>query len=210
MKRQERLADTMTGVIVWLCVLFYAFAAGVWYDEHKAEPQKAEPVHPVTVIQMEEPAAEDTSSVTADAATPSIRGEGFNGLDPMIEDSYLVEDHPLSLENQMLLYGACLEMGVDYRLALAVVEQETGYRNLMGDDGESAGYMQVQEKWHRDRMALLGVDNLRDPEGNFRVGCHFLKECIDKYGLEKGLGYYNSGKAAVTDYSREVLGRMQG
>jgi soluble lytic murein transglycosylase-like protein len=78
----------------------------------------------------------------------------------------------------------------------------------MGDDGESAGYMQVQEKWHKDRMALLGVDDLQDPEGNFRVGCHFLKECIDKYGLEKGLGYYNSGKAAVTDYSREVLGRM--
>ena len=208
MNRQERLADTMTGIVVWLCVLFYAFAAGVWYDEHKAEPQKAEPVHPVTVIQVEEPAAEDTSSVTADAATPSPRGEGFNGLDPMIEDSYLVEDHPLSLENQMLLYGACLEMGVDYRLALAVVEQETGYRNLMGDDGESAGYMQVQEKWHQERMALLGVDDLLDPEGNFRVGCHFLKECIDKYGLEKGLGYYNSGKDQVTDYRREVLGRM--
>ena len=208
MNRQERLADTMTGIVVWLCVLFYAFAAGVWYDEHKAEPQKAEPVHPVTVIQVEEPAAEDTSSVTADAATLPPRGEGFNGLDPMIEDSYLVEDHPLSLENQMLLYGACLEMGVDYRLALAVVEQETGYRNLMGDDGESAGYMQVQEKWHQERMALLGVDDLLDPEGNFRVGCHFLKECIDKYGLEKGIGYYNSGKAQVTDYSREVLGRM--
>ena len=99
-------------------------------------------------------------------------------------------------------------MGVDYRLALAVVEQETGYRNLMGDDGESAGYMQVQEKWHQERMALLGVDDLLDPEGNFRVGCHFLRECIDKYGLERGLGFYNSGVAKVTDYSREVLGRM--
>ena len=204
MNRQERLADTMTGIVALVCAVFFAFAAGVWAGEQADKPQPS----PVTVIQVEEPAAEDTSSVTADAATPSPRGEGFNGLDPMIENSYLVEDHPLSLENQMLLYGACLEMGVDYRLALAVVEQETGYRNLMGDDGESAGYMQVQEKWHQERMALLGVDDLLDPEGNFRVGCHFLRECIDKYGLERGLGFYNGGVAQVTDYSREVLGRM--
>ena len=126
----------------------------------------------------------------------------------MIEDTYLMPDHPLPLDKQVLLYGACLEMGVDYRLALAVIEQETGYGNLMGDDGESAGYMQVQEKWHRERMALLGVNDLLDPEGNFRVGCHFLRECIDKYGLERGLGFYNGGVAKVTDYSREVLGRM--
>ena len=160
-----------------------------------------------TVIRWQnEKLEENTSSVTAEAATPSPQGEGFP--DPMIEDTYLMPEHPLPLELQVKLYGACLEMGVDYELALAVVEQETRFRNLMGDDGESAGYMQVQEKWHKDRMALLGVDDLQDPEGNFRVGCHFLKECIDKYGLEKGLGYYNSGKAVVTDYSREVLGRL--
>ena len=198
MNRQERLADALTGIVVWLCVLFYAFAAGVWYDEHKAEPQKAEPVHPVTV----------TVAQTAPEESPLPDDGGFTGADPMCEDSYLMSEHPLDLDKQVLLYGACLEMGVDYRLALAVVEQETGYRNLMGDDGESAGYMQVQEKWHQERMALLGVDDLLDPEGNFRVGCHFLRECIDKYGLERGLGFYNGGVAKVTDYSREVLGRM--
>ena len=127
MNRQERLADTMTGIVALVCAVFFAFAAGVWAGEQADKPQPS----PVTVMQVEEPVAEDTSSVTADAATPSPRGEGFSGLDPMIENSYLVEDHPLSLENQMLLYGACLEMGVDYRLALAVVEQETGYRNLI-------------------------------------------------------------------------------
>lgn len=117
-------------------------------------------------------------------------------------------DHPLPIDLQVMLYGACLEMGVDYQLALALIEQESQFRNVMGDDGESAGYMQVQGKWHQERMALLGVDDLMDPEGNFRVGCHFLRECIDKYGLEKGLGYYNSGKAQVTEYSLQVLERM--
>lgn len=207
MNRQERLADTMTGIVALVCAVFFAFAAGVWAGEQADKPQPS----PVTVMQVEEARVEVETRTTPQppaAAAPLTRGAENAGLDPMIEDSYLVEDHPLSLENQMLLYGACLEMGVDYRLALAVVEQETGYRNLMGDDGESAGYMQVQEKWHQERMALLGVDDLLDPEGNFRVGCHFLRECIDKYGLERGLGFYNGGVAQVTDYSREVLGRM--
>ena len=208
MKKMD-LAEAMYCVVMCAVMIFFGFAAGVWAGENQDGKPEQKPVEVIWVKAPkaeEEPAVEDTSSVTADAATPSPQGEGFP--DPMIEDTYLMPEHPLPLELQVKLYGACLEMGVDYELALAVVEQETRFRNLMGDDGESAGYMQVQEKWHKDRMALLGVDDLRDPEGNFRVGCHFLKECIDKYGLERGLGYYNSGKAAVTDYSREVLGRM--
>ena len=203
--KQMDLAEAMYCIVMCAIMLFFGFAAGVWAGENQ-DPKPETRTPPVTVVEVRAPEVVDTSSVTADAATPSPQGEGFP--DPMIEDTYLMPEHPLPLDKQVLLYGACLEMGVDYKLALAVIEQETGYGNLVGDDGESAGYMQVQEKWHRERMALLGVDDLMDPEGNFRVGCHFLRECIDKYGLEKGLGYYNSGKAAVTDYSREVLGRM--
>ena len=208
MKKMD-LAEAMYCVVMCAVMIFFGFAAGVWAGENqdgKPEQKQVEVIWVKAPKVEEEPVAEDTSSVTAEAATPSPQGEGFP--DPMIEDTYLMPEHPLPLELQVKLYGACLEMGVDYELALAVVEQETRFRNLMGDNGESAGYMQVQEKWHKDRMALLGVDDLQDPEGNFRVGCHFLKECIDKYGLEKGLGYYNSGKAVVTDYSREVLGRL--
>ena len=205
--KQMDLAEAMYCIVMCAIMLFFGFAAGVWAGEYE-EPQPE--AAPVTVVEVREPEVEtgtDNPSVSCADSSLSTR-EPFAGADPMIEDTYLMPEHPLPLELQVKLYGACLEMGVDYELALAVIEQETRFRNLMGDDGESAGYMQVQEKWHRDRMALLGVDDLRDPEGNFRVGCHFLKECIDKYGLEKGLGYYNSGRAAVTDYSREVLGRM--
>lgn len=202
-KRKDGLQRTLWAIVMWIFVIFYAFALGVYATEKCAEEEAVERVvedaDPYEELEAEERAVDDAAP--CEEPTPVL---------DVCEDTYLIEGHALDYETQMLLYGACLEMGVDYQLALAVVEQETQYRNLMGDGGESAGYMQVQEKWHRDRMALLGVDNLRDPEGNFRVGCHFLKECIDKYGLEKGLGYYNSGKAAVTDYSREVLGRMQG
>ena len=197
MTRKARLADGMLCAVIWICVLFFAFAAGVWYDEHKAAPEKQQP-RPVTVPVHREPVAE----------SPLPDDGGFTGPDPMAEDTYLLEGHPLDYQLQVDLYGACKEFQVEYELALAVIEQETGFRILMGDGGESAGYMQVQEKWHRERMTLLGVDDLTEPDGNFRVGCHFLRECIDKYGLDRGLGFYNSGKAVVTSYSRSVLEKM--
>lgn len=196
----------------WVCLLFMivltvagaAFALWVHWMEKKAEAPE-----PYTVGEAE--MVEPIPQAPVVAATQGVvcMEDAKPLLDPLCEDSYLMPEHPLSMDLQVLLYGACLEMGVDYQLALAVVEQETTFRNIKGDGGDSCGYMQVQEKWHKERMAELGVTDLMDPESNFRVGCHFLKECIDKYGLERGLGYYNGGKAAVTTYSLEVLERIR-
>ena len=194
MTRQDRLADGMLCAVIWICVLFFAFAAGVWYDEHNAEPEKQQP-RPVRVTVHEAQAVE---SLLPDDG-------GFSEPDAMIEDTFLRDDIPLPFELQTKLYGACLEFGVEYELALAVMEQETQFRNLMGDGGKAYGYFQVWPKWHKDRMEKLGVTDLMDPESNFRVACDFLSECINKYGLERGLGYYNSGEAKVTGYSREVM-----
>lgn len=191
----EKLRDALWSCVILVCLLFFAFAAGVACTEREeAEPEADSSVEAVeTAAVMPVPAAQE----------PQERQLG------PCEDTYLREDIPLSYELQAMLYGACLEFEIDYSLALAVVEQETNFRNVTGDDGASEGYMQVQQRFHKDRMDELGVTDLMDPEGNFRVGCSFLSECIEKYGLEKGLGYYNSGKAQVTRYSREVMERMQ-
>lgn len=199
MTRQERLADALTGAVALICALFYAFAAGVWYDENHVVEESMDAL-PVIITEETQPVLAARLMPVADAAQ--------DDLDPMIEDTYLRDDIPLDYETQMLLYGACLEFGVDYDLALAVIEQETNFKNIMGDGGSAYGYFQIWPKWHSDRMAELGVTDLNDPESNFRVGCHFLRECIDKYGVERGLGYYNSGKAVVTRYSRSVLEKM--
>lgn len=202
-----RLDEFLWLAAIWICVIFFAFAAGVWYDEnvlHKEEDPKPVPaveeIQP-TIIEQVEPVM---------AAMPIPATETAQaGLDPMVEETYLRDDIPLSCELQAMLYGACLEMGVEYELALAVIEQETDFRNVQGDGGKAYGYFQVWPKWHSDRMTELGVTDLMDPESNFRVGCSFLSECIEKYGLEKGLGYYNGGKARETSYSREVLEKME-
>lgn len=130
-------------------------------------------------------------------------------LDAMIEDTYLCADVPLEYDLQRDLYGACLESGLEYAVALGVIEQETRFKNVSGDSGASVGYMQIQEKWHKGRMEKLGVTDLFDPVGNFRVGCDYLAECIGKYGLERGLCCYNSGRPGESRYSIEAMERIE-
>lgn len=191
----------MTGIVVWVFVLFFAFAGGVWCAEQKAERETKEQPRPATVTVM------DTKVETS----PLPDGGGFSGPDPMVEDGYLRDDLPLDYETQMLLYGACLEFQVDYDLALAVIEQETGYRNLTGDGGESAGYMQIQRKWWSGLMDEIGAEDLNQPEDNFRTGCAILRQLLDKYGnTEDALTAYNSGRPGSSRYSRSVLEKLNG
>lgn len=192
----EKLRDALWSCVILVCLLFFAFAAGVaCMEREEAEPEAESSVEAVeTAAVMPVPAAEE----------PQERQLG------LCEDTYLREDIPLDYATQMLLYGACLEFEVPYELALAMIEQETNFKNIMGDGGKAYGYFQVWIKWHKDRMAQLGVTDLMDPEGNFRVALHFMRENLDRYGsLEDALSYYNTGAPGQTRYSREVMERMQ-
>lgn len=122
---------------------------------------------------------------------------------------YFREDVPLDGDTQALLRAACEETGIPYELVLAVIRQETEFRNVVGDDGHSVGYMQVQRRWHEDRMARLGVTDLTGPYGNFRVGCDYLAELLGEYPLEEALTAYNSGKPKKSAYASNVLAYME-
>lgn len=129
------------------------------------------------------------------------------------------DDIPLDKDIQVLLYEACGETGVPFELALAVIWKETRFQNISGDGGNSAGYMQVQERWHKDRMERLGVTDLADPYGNFLVGCDYLTEMLARErGIEWALMAYNGGptyannmaKAGkVSQYATDVLNYMK-
>lgn len=120
-----------------------------------------------------------------------------------------IYDVPLDADLQQLLREACKESGINMSLALAVIWEETDYRNIIGDDGASSGYMQVQQKWHEDRMARLGVTDLMDPASNFRVGCDYLAELLETYPLANALAFYNSGDPALRPYCERVMDYME-
>lgn len=127
-------------------------------------------------------------------------------------------DVPLDAETQRLLWQACEETGIVYELALAVIWQETDFRNIKGDGGDSYGYMQVQKKYHSERMERLGVTDLNDPYGNFLVGCDYLAELANRgRGIEWMLHAYNGGPSyanelakagGVSQYAKDVLNYM--
>ena len=136
----------------------------------------------------------------------------------LIEQGYYRDDIRLTYLEQDFLHTAVDSAGVPYELALAVIWKETNFRNVVGDDGASVGYMQVQERWHRERMERLGVTDLSDPYGNFLVGCDYLAEMLEKdRGTEWALMAYNGGlnyankmaKAGkVSKYATDVLNYM--
>ena len=129
-------------------------------------------------------------------------------------------DIPLTYEEQEALHNAADEMGVPYELACSVVWKETTFRNIYGDGGAAYGYMQVHPSQHWDRMQELGVTDLFDPASNFRVGCHYLAELLNRYGdTHMALMAYNAGPGNAdifwfsegiytNEYSREVINFM--
>ena len=192
----EKLRDALWSCVILVCLLFFAFAAGVACMElEEAEPEADSSVEAVeTAAVMPVPAAEE----------PQERQFG------LCEDTYLRDDIPLDYATQMLLYGACLEFEVPYELALAVIEQETNFRNVTGDDGASVGFMQIQERWWSGLMEEIGASDLTDPEDNFRTGCAIIRKLMDKHGsVEDALTAYNRGKPGQSKYSRDVMERMQ-
>lgn len=125
-----------------------------------------------------------------------------------VEQNRHNDEIPLAYEEQDWLQAACEEFNVPYALALGLIEKETAFRHVVGDDGASAGYMQIQQRWHWDRMERLGVTDLLEPNGNFRVGCDFLSELYEKHqDWRIALTAYNMGHdpGYITNYARDVM-----
>lgn len=125
------------------------------------------------------------------------------------EPSYIKADIPLPKAEQEMLYDACEEFGVPYELALAVIWRETRYQNIMGDNGASAGYMQIQRRWWSGLMDEIGATDLNVPKDNFRTGCAIIAQLTEKYGsVESALTAYNTGKPGKSKYATAVLEYM--
>lgn len=207
MKKADKILCALICLIIGIGI-----AADAIYvqSSQTAEPDPElvidEPAPEVQRLQVEKqeyiPASVCITALTLDMPAPEV-------AEPDPED-YLVDNIAMDYDTQRLLKSACDEMGVDYRLALSVVYVETKFQNIIGDNGNSIGYMQIQPRWHYDRMERLGVTGLTDPLSNFRVGCNFLAELVNKYGVERALTAYNSGSPGTSNYANTVMAYMSG
>lgn len=129
-----------------------------------------------------------------------------------VDGSYICSEY------QQYIYEVSEEYGVSPELIMAIVERESsGKANAV--NGDCKGLMQVSEKWHADRMELLGVTDLYDPYGNILVGTDYLMELAERY---EDLGYvlmsyngdskaddYAEGKCELSGYAQDILTRAE-
>lgn len=124
------------------------------------------------------------------------------------------------MEDKLLIYleDLCNERNVSYPLVLAMIERETGYRNV--DSDGYYGYMQISSYWHSGRMEKLGCTDLTDPYDNVNVGTDYIAELLEMYeDVHKALMAYNMGGGAASglweqgittsDYSRYIVARAE-
>lgn len=127
---------------------------------------------------------------------------------------------PLSAELQDYIIHLCEQYQIPPELVLAVIEKESGYDvAATGDSGKSQGLMQIQLRWHKERMIRLACTDLYDPRQNVTVGVDFLAELLGQYQtVEMALMVYNAGAGGAqnlwfsqgiysNDYSRSVVAR---
>lgn len=88
---------------------------------------------------------------------------------------------------------------VDYRLVLALIEVESGYRSHVVSPDGSRGFMQLKPGTAREvareaDLSYKGHADLFDPRVNIRIGVYFLSQLLDEFKtVRKALYAYNVG-----------------
>ena len=136
------------------------------------------------------------------------------------ETTASVYNVPLDHELQLFIIQLCEEHHIDPAIVIAMIDSESEFEaGAIGDSGAAFGLMQVQPRWHKERMDRLGVTDLLDPYQNVTVGVDYLAELIalDR-GIEWALMCYNGGfpyanehsaLGIISNYASEVLGSIE-
>ena len=119
-------------------------------------------------------------------------------------------DVPLAADLQIHIIETCEAQHIDPAIVMAMAYRESGYNAAaIGDGGDSYGLLQIQPRWHYERMQALGCTDLLDPFQNVTVAVDYLAEQLARYDgdMAKALVAYNQGHfyETITDYALAVL-----
>ena len=133
-----------------------------------------------------------------------------NRVAGFLEPSRAYFDAPLDKNLQDHIMDICDAREIDPKIAFAMIKCESGFRtDAVGDNGNSLGLMQIQQRWHYARMEKLGCDDLLDPYQNVTVGLDLFGDLLKHYGVvEYALMAYNGGGSYANRMIAE--GRVSG
>lgn len=208
------------GALLVAVIVLVAVAAVKLSAMDKQETAKS-PIYETQVMETE---SEQTTETAAEQIPYPFNlmshdwgGEELEGWEPyQIPAEYEKTGGYLPECMQKFTYIICQQNGVDYALALAIMEVESGYKWDAYCSEGSQGYMQVNVKWHEDRMDKLNVDNVENPYFNIMVAVDYLAELQGRFDTEaEVLTAYNYGVTGAykhvwnkglteTEYSKAV------
>ena len=114
---------------------------------------------------------------------------------------------------QDVIFAECEKYGIPPSIVISMIERESQFdRYAIGDDGRSFGLMQIQPKWHIERMIQMGCTDLFDPIQNVKVGIAILGDLKNQSNsIGWALTAYNAGYAAANEglniYAMSILSR---
>ncbi|BDH63172.1 hypothetical protein MTP04_33020 [Lysinibacillus sp. PLM2] len=113
---------------------------------------------------------------------------------------------PLPYEHQEYLYSLCMDYGLDYEKALAVMEHESKFDpNAIGATSDF-GYFQINAINHEWLSKTLSTPNdPLDPYVNIQWGTYMLDYLFD-YWEEKGLTGVALEDAVLSSYNKGITG----
>ncbi len=209
LRRQRILSivmNTVTAATIGLALAFLAWWAFL------SSPVAAAPVAPEEVDKLA-PMIEEPTLGDPEADKPAEETTTAPAA-PALYDVPLAED----VQRHIML--TCEQYEIDPAIILAMIQRESRYKaSAIGDSGKSFGLLQIQKRWHTERMDKLGITDLLDPLQNVTVGIDYLAELMDRgRGIEWALMAYNGGpsyanklaaKGIVSTYAQAILDNSQ-
>lgn len=104
-------------------------------------------------------------------------------------------DIPLSEELQEYTYNLCKENNLDYELILAIMDQESDFREDVVSRTYDYGIMQINAVNHDWLRVALSIEDFLDAKQNILAGVFILQGLSEKYeDAHKVLMAYNMGE----------------
>lgn len=131
--------------------------------------------------------AEGTGAATIEQISQHIKSKGAR-----------MSEEKLNLVAQTV-YEESLRYSVDYRLVLAIMKVESGYRQHVVSRDGSRGFMQINPSIARGLAREAGIPyhglkDLYDIRKNIRLGTHYLSKVIEIFDdIPKALFAYSVG-----------------
>lgn len=108
---------------------------------------------------------------------------------------------PIKISNQKIaaiVHDKAKKYGVDENLILAMINQESSFKNGQTSKKGAKGLMQLMP----DTAKELGVTDINNPEQNIDAGVRYMKQLLNKYNgnVKLALAAYNAGMGNVKKY----------